>query len=61
MELRDKIGKIEIDYSRYLGEDLYCDGEIEDIAVFMHLSRIHGIYHRPAVSFPYIDCCFPVL
>ena len=30
MELRDKIGKIEIDYSRYLGEDLYCDGEIED-------------------------------
>ena len=30
MELRDTIGKVEIDYSRYLGEDLYCDGDIED-------------------------------
>ena len=30
MELRDTIGKIEIDYSRYSGQDLYCDGEIED-------------------------------
>ena len=30
MELRDTIGKIELDYSRYPGEDLYCDGEIEE-------------------------------
>lgn len=30
MELRDTIGKITLDYSKYPGEDLYCDGAIED-------------------------------
>lgn len=27
---REEIGKIVLDYSRYRGEDLYCDGEVED-------------------------------
>lgn len=26
----DQIGKITLDYSRYGGEDLYCDGQVED-------------------------------
>lgn len=30
MELRDTIGKITLDYSKYPGEDLYCDGTVED-------------------------------
>lgn len=30
MELRDTIGKITLDYSHYSGEDLYCDGAVED-------------------------------
>lgn len=30
MELRDTIGKITLDYSKYPGEDFYCDGAIED-------------------------------
>ncbi|MCR4749160.1 MAG: class I SAM-dependent methyltransferase [Lachnospiraceae bacterium] len=30
MELRDTIGKVTLDYSKYPGEDLYCDGDIED-------------------------------
>ncbi|MDE7114263.1 MAG: class I SAM-dependent methyltransferase, partial [Acetatifactor sp.] len=25
-----KIGKVTLDYSRYSGEDLYCDGDVED-------------------------------
>ncbi len=30
MENREQIGKITLDYSKYPGEDFYCDGEIED-------------------------------
>ncbi len=30
MRDREEIGKIVLDYSRYQGEDLYCDGEVED-------------------------------
>lgn len=30
MENRERIGKITLDYSKYPGEDFYCDGEIED-------------------------------
>ena len=30
MELKETIGKITLDYSKYPGEDYYCDGEIED-------------------------------
>ncbi len=30
MELREQIGKITLDYSKYPGEDYYCDGAIED-------------------------------
>lgn len=30
MVLSDQIGKVKIDYSHYPGEDLYCDGAIED-------------------------------
>lgn len=30
MQDREEIGKIVLDYSRYQGEDLYCDGEVED-------------------------------
>lgn len=26
----DEIGKIKLDYSKYPGEDLYCDGDVED-------------------------------
>lgn len=26
----EKIGRVKLDYSRYLGEDLYCDGAVED-------------------------------
>lgn len=26
----EKIGSVRLDYSRYLGEDLYCDGTVED-------------------------------
>lgn len=28
--MAEKIGKIELDYSKYSGEDLYCDGTVED-------------------------------
>lgn len=30
MELKETIGKITLDYSKYPGEDFYCDGAIED-------------------------------
>lgn len=30
MILSDQIGKVKLDYSHYPGEDLYCDGPIED-------------------------------
>lgn len=30
MELKETIGKITLDYSKYPGEDYYCDGAIED-------------------------------
>lgn len=30
MELKEQIGKITLDYSKYPGEDFYCDGAIED-------------------------------
>ena len=26
----EKIGKIKLDLTKYPGEDLYCDGEVED-------------------------------
>ena len=29
-ESMEKIGRVKLDYSRYLGEDLYCDGAVED-------------------------------
>lgn len=28
--MTEKIGKVTLDYSKYPGEDLYCDGEVED-------------------------------
>lgn len=28
--MEEKIGKVKLDYSRYSGEDLYCDGAVED-------------------------------
>lgn len=28
--MREEIGKVILDYSKYSGEDLYCDGEVED-------------------------------
>ncbi len=30
MENTEQIGKVKLDYSRYPGEDLYCDGAVED-------------------------------
>lgn len=30
MQEREQIGKITLDYGRYPGEDLYCDGEVEE-------------------------------
>lgn len=30
MEEREQIGKITLDYSKYSGQDLYCDGAVED-------------------------------
>lgn len=30
MQEREQIGKVILDYSRYPGEDFYCDGEVED-------------------------------
>lgn len=30
MDRTERIGKITLDYSKYAGEDLYCDGEVED-------------------------------
>ncbi len=30
MEQREQIGKITLDYSKYPGEDFYCDGAVED-------------------------------
>ena len=26
----EEIGKVRLDYSKYPGEDFYCDGEVED-------------------------------
>lgn len=42
MELRDTIGKITIDYSFYPGEDLYCDGAVEDemLTIARDLSKV---------------------
>ena len=28
--MTEEIGKVRLDYSRYPGEDLYCDGRVED-------------------------------
>lgn len=30
MEMSEQIGKVTLDYSRYSGEDYYCDGAVED-------------------------------
>ncbi len=30
MQEREQIGKVTLDYSRYPGEDFYCDGDVED-------------------------------
>lgn len=30
MQEREQIGKVILDYGKYSGEDLYCDGEVED-------------------------------
>lgn len=30
MQDREEIGKIKLDYSKYPGEDFYCDGDVED-------------------------------
>ena len=30
LEKTEQIGRITLDYSRYTGEDLYCDGAVED-------------------------------
>ncbi len=40
MEQREQIGKITLDYSRYPGEDFYCDGEVED--QLLELVRNHS-------------------
>ena len=42
MELRDTIGKITLDYSHYPGEDLYCDGTVEDemLEIARDLSKV---------------------
>lgn len=42
MELRDTIGKITLDYSHYPGEDLYCDGAVEDemLEIARNLSKV---------------------
>ena len=46
MELRDTIGKITIDYSHYPGEDLYCDGAIEDEMLDIAKNYAHVEYQR---------------
>ena len=28
--MTEEIGKVKLDYSKYPGEDLYCDGAVED-------------------------------
>ena len=30
MQEREQIGKVILDYSKYPGEDFYCDGAVED-------------------------------
>ena len=47
MELRDTIGKITLDYSRYPGEDLYCDGAIED--TMLDIARNYAKVEYPAI------------
>lgn len=46
MELRDTVGKITIDYSHYPGEDLYCDGAIEDEMLDIAKNYAHVEYQR---------------
>ena len=43
----EKVGKITLDYSLYPGEDLYCDGDIEQ-----EILKIVKEY--PSVDFPKI-------
>ena len=44
----EKVGKITLDYSLYPGEDLYCDGDIEQ-----EILKIVKEY--PSVDFPKIQ------
>ena len=36
----EEIGKVKLDYSDYSGEDLYCDGDVED-------ELLEIVKHRP--------------
>ena len=43
----EKIGKITLDYSKYPGEDFYCDGDIEQ-------EILEIVKNNPATDFPKI-------
>jgi hypothetical protein len=38
----EKMGKVTLDYSKYSGQDLYCDGAVEDelLAIAKNLSPV---------------------
>lgn len=40
----DVIGKVKLDYSKYSGEDLYCDGAVEDELLDIVISRTPAEY-----------------
>ena len=35
----EEIGKVKLDYSDYSGEDLYCDGDVED--ELLEMTRVY--------------------
>lgn len=42
----EEIGKIKLDLTHYSGEDLYCDGEIEDELLDIAHSRAEVEYQK---------------